>query len=636
MYIVEVIPIAALPPNVPQILSYFFNGELATGSAVEISIGNRKTPAIVLSSEPIEGQKIMLKSSNFQLKKISKVISHEPLVNNFQLKIALWLSKTYYAPLGICLKTVLPSYFLKKKSLSQGIHTVKTNTAAKKPKIILSRAKDTLKNIEDDLDKTKMAGKQSLILVPEISTAIRLSKEISSRYKTVCFYGKLSLQRIYELHNQIISGEAEIIIGTRISLFSPFKDLGLIAVEDPLHEAYKSDMTPKYNAQRLALKISEIYSSKICFVSRTLDLENYLNIKNGNYDLLEKIEKTKTNIKIVNAVQEIKSGNYSILSRELGKKIAEYIGLNKKILIFSSRKGYSTSLLCENCGLVFNCQNCSTPMHFHKLNEPFLVCHRCSTVQKMPEYCPNCLSYKIKHSGMAGSQKIQEEIIKIFPDEKTRPKILIFDATTAKDDKTQDELTETISNLDVSIVIATQLIFSQRYGQNFDLIGVPTIDGLTTIPDFRTEENLFGQFSKLLDFEPEEIIVQTYNPENKSLDFITTGDYQKFYEGELPLRKIFSYPPYGRLIKLSFRHKDRSKAAYQARILSEKLKMAIAQKRMESSVNLLGPSPAFVEKERGLYVYNMALKLSLSEKPENILKYVTAGWSIDVDPKSIL
>jgi len=673
MYIIEVIPLTILPPSVPQVLSYFFNEKMEKGSIIEVPVGNRRVPAAVISCSSIEEQKGNLKKSYFQLKKAYGIISDEPLIRDIQFKIALWLSRNYYAPLSLCLKTVLPSFFLKKnyvlssmyhgniKNQKKGLsHNTKYSTPNT---VLLSNAKDLIKNIEPEIKKNLKAKKQTLIIVPEISTIKYLYEYFAGYHETVSLYGKLSVKKLYGAWDKISSGEAEIIIGTRQALFAPYANLGLIILEDPANEAYKSDMSPKYNTPDLAEKISELYTAdrggasnqdvdksvNLVYISQIPDIKRFISIKNGAYKLEDQTNPKKHEIKTIDMVQEIKTGNYSIFSRELTDKIFEYS--DRKILLFSTRKGYSGSLMCENCGFIFKCPSCSVPMRIHaKIKDSILICHRCSLTKSMPQGCPNCQSYKLKKSGLAGSQKIEEGLLRLFPDDKARPEIFIFDSDIAKNaasakpgeprpkgrEKTQNEILEKIDASKSCICIATQLIFSHRYNREFNFIGIPNIDSLTTTPDFRAEEELFHQFYKLLDFSPKEIVIQSYNPNSQVLNYLVKEDYTGFYEKECFSRKLFLYPPFGRLIKLSFRDPDSSKAFYQARVLSEKLKMAIMQKKLDEKVKLLGPSPAFVEKEKGYFIYNIILKLALDENPDNILRYVPIGWSIDIDPKSIL
>ncbi|OGN07313.1 MAG: primosomal protein N' [Candidatus Yanofskybacteria bacterium RIFCSPHIGHO2_02_FULL_38_22b] len=637
MYILEVIPIANLPPQVPQLLSYFFSKELPKGAIVEVVIGNRKVLAVVISSEPAENQKILLKKSSFQLKKISSIVSETPLVSETQFKIALWLSQNYFSPLGMCLKTVLPPFFLKQNLEPRMLNLEKSKfhlsgQEIQNSKLLLSRAKNIIKNITSEIKKTLRDKKQILLVVPEISIAKYFYNHLSQHHETVIIHSKINQKQYRQSWDKINSGDAEIIIGTRQALFAPFTNLGLIIVEDPSNEAYKSDMSPKYNTVSLVKKIAKIYSAKLLFVSQAPDVDQYLLSKNESLKLENKIRDLRSEIKIENMLSDISSGNSSIFSRELKNSIDKYLKEKKKVLIFSTRKGYSTSLICENCRFIFKCPQCSVPLRLHVSPADSLICYRCSLIQKIPDHCPNCNSYKLKSAGFAGSEKIKDELNFMFPN----TEVVTFDSYVIKNIKQEEEFEARMRDLESFVCIGTQSIFGQRFNLNFDLVGIPNLDSLVTVPDFKAEETLFLQIEKLLDFKPQKIIIQTLHTKNQILETIISGNYEKLYENELKVRKLFWYPPFAKLIKLSFASPDRNKSEYEARILSEKLKMAILQMKFENSVKLMDPSPAFIEKQRGFYVYNIILKIMSDFKISDILKFIPSNWMIDVEPKSIL
>ena len=642
MQIIEVIPLAILPPQVPQLLSYYFNKPLIKGAIVEVLIGNRKILAAVISCASVEEQKISLKKSDFQLKKISGIISESPLVSDIQFKIALWLSKNYFTSLGLCLKTVLPPFFLKKNYELRMMNDESKNSAFRiqhsefKPLMLLSRAKYIIKNIQPEIKKILNQKKQVLIIVPEISIAQYFYDYFAGYYETALVHSKIGLKQYCQFWEKISSGDTEVIIGARQALFAPFANLGLIIIEDPANSAYKSDRSPKYNTDELALKIADIYECNVVYVAQIPDMKRYY-LADEKLDKVEdKILLPSSKIKVIDMIQELRSGNHYILGLEFTDRLSEYIKRKKKILIFSSRKGYSGSFVCENCGFNFKCPNCSVSLRPYKMPESFLICHRCSKVQKPSESCPNCHSYKLKTAGFPGSQRLEEELKHQLSNWQLDAPIFILDSGMIKTAKAEKEILKKMENAESYICIATQMIFSYRYNRQFDLIGIANIDGLTTMPDFRSEEELFLQFYKILDFQPEEILIQTYNADSPAISLLTAGNYQEFYKRELPARKLFWYPPFVRLIKLSLRHHDPQKAAYEARILGEKLKMAISQRKLDQSVRILGPSPAFVPKERGLYIYNIALKIVPTQKPDEILRFVPSNWSIDVDPRSLL
>lgn len=635
MFIVEVIPLVPLPPQVPQLLSYFFNRSLQRGAIVEVLMGNRKVPAIVISSSLIQNQKIALKNSGFQLKKITSLISEEPRVTDIQFKIAAWLSKKYFSSPGISFKTLLPKFFLDPKYSFSFPSVIVGGQAPIKPKLLLTGAKKTINEIRLEIKKTIENKKQALIVIPEISIARDFYDILAGYYETSLLNSTLSKKQAYKEWLRISSGDAELIIGTRQALFAPFLNLGLIIVEDPANEAYKSDMSPKYNTYHLAEKISEIYSADLVYVSPIPDIISYQSVRDNLYSLEDKSGSKHPLVSIQDNLQEFQGGNYSILSRELRDNVEKYLGNNKKILIFSSRKGYSTSFVCENCKFHFKCPQCLIPLRIYRQPEEMLICNICSLSKKIPDSCPNCHSYKLKAAGYAGSEKIKEELEFILKNKGINKEIFVFDKNSIKNLKQEAELIKKIQALDSFVCIATQSIFSYRFNLNFDLVGIPNLDGLTTIPDFKAEEDLFMQFEKINDFQSEKIIIQTYG-ENRIAPFLKNKNYKEFYDKDILSRKIFGYPPFTRLVKLSISSADKNKTEQEARILSEKLKRIVAQAKLDSAIKIMGPSPAFIEKRKDRFFYNLILKLSHESNVGQIVKYVPSNWSIDVDPKSIL
>ena len=646
MYIIEVIPLIILPSNVPQLLSYFFNKNLEKGVVVEIPFGSRKVHAAVIASTPLEDSKISLKKSGFQLKKVSTVVNEIPQISNNQFKIALWISRHYFAPLGYCLKTVLPPFFLKKGYDTNQDKEQKREISIRKPIFILSHAKETLANLAPFIKKSVEEIGQIAFIIPDTSSLQYFYENLSLKYDVAKIHSGLNNKKTYESWKKIESGQADIILGTRQALFSPFKKLGLVVVDDVLHEFYKSDMTPKYYTPDLAKVVADIHGTKIIFTSNITGIENYYHLKNKESELLDKT-KLREPLKVVNMVDEIKEGNFSVLSRTIKNEILSLInhsGQGKKILIFSPRRGHSGVLVCQSCGHAVKCKDCGTAFKIHRTTNFILTCHRCSRSIKIPDKCPGCNGFRLKSVGPAGTQKIYDEIQKILMVNNVKVPVLILDSDVVKNETEEEEIIQEMRSSKTSIIISTQMIFSHRYSLSFDLIGVLNTESLVSVPDFRAEERLFYQIEKLLDFLPTEknnrsknMILQTYNPENQAILTASNGDYKNFYNKELETRKIFSYPPYSQLVKLSFKHKNRDKASYEARVLSEKLKMALGQLKLGQKIKLTDSYPSFAEKERSLFVYNILLKiLPEIENLKDFLKFIPSNWSIDVDPRSII
>ena len=603
MYVIEVIPLAALPHNVPQLLSYFWNTPLEKGSVVEISIGKRKEMAAVVSSSPIEQNKSILKKSEFQLKKLSKIVSPEPKISDVQFKIALWLSRTYYAPLGLCLKTAAKSLKTKVENIQ-----VAENKNIKSLLLIAPPGK-TIKIASQYI---KDAQGQALIVVPDKTILEHFTYELRPKFD----------------NNKLI-------LGTRKTLFSQFKNLRLIIVEDPLNEAYKSDMTPKYNTPDLAQEVARLYGARLIFISSAIGVKNYYRTKSGEYELRNEDKNSRPEIKTINMINEIRTDNPDILSKDLKESILKVLDKEKQALIFSPRKGFTSLLICQNCSLSIRCPNCSAPLKVHKSSELVLKCHRCPHIQQFPKFCPNCNSYKLKTAGPAGTQKIYDRVRDFLDRNNVKVPVLAMDLDIAKNETEESEIIEEIKKPKPSILIATQSIFSYRYQLNFALIGTINTDSLITFPDYDIEEKSFYQLKKLLDFGPEKLILQTYNPDNEVLKNFTSNNYEQFYDKDLSIRESFGYPPFSKLIKLTHRDLDQKKAFAAARTLVEKLRMALIQLK-NNTIIVSDSTPGLIERERGLYNYHIILKSLNKETPRDILKFVPLGWSVDVDPKSLL
>lgn len=645
MYIIEVIPLTLLPFNVPQILTYFYSSKLSKGAVVEILLNKRKVKAVVISSNSIEKEKLALKRVDFQIKKIAEVTCEKPQVNDYQLRLAAWLAKYYCAPLGYTLKTILPPFAFKKK-YSVVIHNFPLPTRrVGNPQVWIYKTKELVKYLEPLVEKVTKT-EQILIIVPEKSSINYFSDFFSKKYNTTVVYSDLSNEKLYDAWQKAQSGETKIIVGTRQALNMHFKNLGLIIVEDPLHEFYKSDMMPRYNAVTLAYKVAELNNSRLIFTSVIPGVENYYKAKNGIYELKSIESRPEFDTEIIDMTQEVRNANWSPISKKLNEELLFHLKNGKKILVFSPRRGYAGILMCGNCGSAVKCPRCDVAMRTHRSVDIILVCHRCGTSKPMPANCSVCGNHNLRTAGPVGTQKIYEEIKTKLASKGIKSPVLVLDSDVVKNETEEEE--EVISEISkpqptdrASVLIATQMIFSHRLYLDFDLIAIINADTLMNMPDFRSEENLFYQMEKLVCFEPKKLLIQTYNPENKLVGKAVAGDYADFYDNELKFREALNYPPFFKLIKLTFRHKNNFKASFAARVITEKLKMAIARSGLpgggEESVKIIEAMPAYIEKEKGLYVYNIFLKIREDYQNINdLLKYVGSGWIIDIEPRSLL
>jgi len=663
MYIIEVIPLTLLPSNVPQILSYFHGDKLSNGAVVEILINRRKVKAVVISSNSLEKEKLALKKVDFQIKKIARVLYEKPQINDYQLRIAVWLAKYYYAPLGYTLKTLLPPFAFKKKFPLPTLNVGNPQVVHKNPlptlnvghsQLLIYKTKELVKHLEPLIKKTVNDSNQVLIVVPEKASIKYFSDNLPKKFDVSVVSSDLPNEKLYDAWRKTETGEAKVVIGTRQALNMPFKDLGLLIVDDPLHEFYKSDMVPRYNAVRLAEKVAEMNNAQLVLTSVIPGVENYYRyqLPTTNYQLLE--PRPKIDAEIVDMAQEIKNANWSPISKKLNEELLAHLRENKKVLIFSPRRGYAGILICKNCGSAVKCPQCEVAMRTHRSIEMILACHHCGISKPLPKNCSVCGNDNLKTVGPAGTQKIYEEIKGLIlrsdlNDPNTgsglvkQVPVLVLDTDIVKNETEEEEVINEVSKPGPSVLIATQKVFSHRFYLNFDLIAIVNADALTNMPDFKSEENLFYQIEKLVNSlpaqagSPKKMIIQTYNSENKLIEKAIAGDYEEFYEKELKLREALNYPPFFKLVKLTFRHKNQNRASYAARTTTEKLKMAIARAQLGEEIKMIEATPAYIEKERGLYFYNIFLKVKEGYQDiNNLLKYAGPGWLIDVEPRSLL
>jgi len=400
-------------------------------------------------------------------------------------------------------------------------------------------------------------------------------------------------------------------------VFSPFKELKSITIENEQSELYKSwGRRPYYNAKTIAIELAKIHKAKLILKSKTPSIETQYKYK----PIIEKQKNKNIKTELIDMRNELKQGNFSIISESLQKKIKKY----KQAILFITRRGTATFILCRECGYTAMCPNCNAPMVFHEsLRETHksLLCHYCNKQDIAPVICPNCKSAKIRYLG-AGTQKVETEIKKLFP----KINIIRLDS----DIKEKKELT--IKN---TVLIGTQMILNKDIKAN--LTAVISMDTLLNLPDYHNSEKIFQIINKLKQMSKKEFILQTYNPKNQTIQNSLANNLKSFYNTEIKTRKAFNYPPFSQIIKLSFQHKNPITAKNQAKILLEKLKQQKRNLKIDN-IEILGPIPSFVSKIKNQYKWNILIKSKIKDlKLRNQLLFIIPSiWEIQIDPESLL
>ena len=468
------------------------------------------------------------------------------------------------------------------------------------------------------IEKVLEKGKRALVLVPEISLTPQIIDRFLARFGEciAVLHSKLSNGERFDEWNKIKKGDAKIIIGARSAIFAPVEDLGIIIIDEAHDSSYKSDMTPRYNAKDLARFIAKQNNIPLILGSATPDVCDYYKAKQGDKELvlLTKRANNASNpeINIVDMRQELAIGNKSMFSEILKEKICENLKNKKQTILFVNRRGYSTFIMCRDCGYVVKCPNCSIALTYHNFGN-VLKCHYCGHEETITKVCPDCGSSKIKYFG-TGTQKVESEIEKLFPEATT----IRMDIDTVSKKNSHENILNKFKNENIDILIGTQMIVKGHHFPNVTLVGVIAADGALNIGDYRAEERTFQTITQVAGRAGREkdkgiVYVQTYNPDNYAIVCSKDQDYDRFYNGELILRKNLNYPPFCDIILVRIQGENIEKVKRISKKLYEEL-----LKQKNENLFVYKPVPSPIEKIQNVYRWRIVIKGRLNRKALSI------------------
>ncbi|MFA7411359.1 MAG: primosomal protein N', partial [Tissierellaceae bacterium] len=498
-------------------------------------------------------------------------------------------------------------------------------------------------------------GKDSIVLVPEISLTPQTIDRFVGRFGDLValLHSKLSYGERFDEWRKIKEGRAKIVIGARSAVFAPFKNLGLIIIDEEHESSYKSSQSPKYNTIEVAGKRAQLESGFLVVGSATPSLETYFSSLHGDYLLLELKERINNydlpSISLVDMREELNKGNKSIFSEKLYNSILENLEKGRQTILFLNRRGFSTFVSCRNCGYVVKCQNCDISMTYHR-NINKLRCHYCGLAMDPPKICPICKSNYIKYFGI-GTEKVEEVTRELFP--QARIARMDMDTTTRKG--SHENILEAMKKGKLDILIGTQMISKGLDFKNVTLVGIIAADITLNLPDFRSPERTFQLITQVAgragrgDYKGE-VILQTYNPEHYSIVLSKDHNYKEFYEMEIKLREEFLYPPHIRLVSILIYGEDKVKvASYSKEIYNLIVENISWIPREKLGKYLIGPYPAPLEKISNNFRWLILIKTEEKdfEGLKSLVKRVCINnefklqldrvkTSIQIDPNSIL
>lgn len=485
-------------------------------------------------------------------------------------------------------------------------------------------------------------GKCAIMLVPEISLTTQIVSRFYSRFGSdvAIFHSSLSDGEKYDEYKKIMNGEVHVVVGTRSAIFTPVNNLGLIIIDEEHSSNYKQDNNPRYHALDIAKWRSNYHKCPVVLGSATPSLETMARAKKNVYKYLSlnnRIGSSKLpSIKIVDMSLEFKKRNM-ILSDEMQVEIMNTLNRGEQVMLLINRRGYSTIMTCLSCGYTFKCPHCDISLTYHKTSN-HLRCHYCGYTLIKSDTCPNCQEKAISDYGL-GTEKVEEYIKKLYPSYK----VARMDTDTTSRKGAHAKIIKAIENHEYDIIIGTQMIAKGLDFPKVTLVGVINADESLNIPDFRSGENTFSLLTQVAGRAgrselPGSVIIQTFNPDNKTLNFVKNNDYLGNYMYEMNVRHMLNYPPYCYLILMKVASKSYDDASREANKIASYLRRTLSD-----TTTILGPTTASMFKMNNIYRFQIILKYKKDDKISESLDFIDKEYAlnksvnieIDVDPLRI-
>ncbi|MDP4010349.1 MAG: primosomal protein N' [Candidatus Spechtbacteria bacterium] len=639
MYIYSVIPLTNIPRPHMQKPSYFSSEKLEVGQLIEVPLASRLVPAIVAKRTNAQSRKQLLKRSPYVLKNIKRVLVDRPIFSRDFLKLAEDLADYYFVSVGLMLKRMLPPFFSKPtrpllKALS-GLQMARNDRTEKYVQKILIIGANRKKYY-----KKYLADGRNIFLVPRYFYLEWAQKILKDNFSILPKSATQTQWR--KLWIDAYSGALNTVAGTRSVLFMPVRDCRNIIIEKENDSSYVSwDQHPKFDARYAAELLTDMLRLRLVEGDSIPSINKWQKAQKEKWLIIKNLKNTK-GCEIIDMKKELKSGNSSIISKNLREKLRS-LKKGQKALLFINRRGLSSALLCRDCGYVIKCPNCDTAAVLHQEISRKLVCHRCGVKIIPPSVCPNCDSYKIKHLG-GGTQRVLQEVQKIIP----QANIARIDKDAAPDPETQKKILEDFKKGKYQVLIGTQIAIEEEMFADLDLVAVVMADTVLSLPSYQSYENVYETIWRLKNISKNNVLIQTYLGDLSLFKFLQNQDFEEFFNEELSKRKKLKWPPFSHLIKLVYSNKDAPTAEREAASMARKLEVQLKTpefKDLGSEIEILGPAPAFIPKVAGYYIWNILIKWPIKKngeikniKTRNILLGIVPSryWEVDVDPIDIV
>lgn len=629
-------------------LTYESELSLEPGQIVSVAVGTKNVPAVILGH---------VEKPAFDTKMIETIVTQTPLPKAL-LSLHKWLS-TYYVSHSVAVwQTMLPSGILKKRRNTpkktahhrrERTHFV-LNKAQKQAfsRIIDRPAKTSLLHGITGSGKTALyvelakqtlsEGRSVIVLVPEIALTSQIVADFSSHIDDVIVTHSTMTEAAR--HNvwleALDSDQPRLVIGPRSALFTPLKDVGLIVIDECHEPSYKQEKAPRYSALRAASMLAREHGARLVLGSATPSIADYYLAAETDpesiirLDTLARPEAILPGISIVDMTKHLNFNRSQFLSDTLITQLTETLAAGHQALLFHNRRGSAPITLCENCGWSAACPRCFSPLTLHA-DHYQLRCHLCNHTERVPTHCPDCGGADIIHKGI-GTKRVEEEVRKLFPS----ARVARFDGDN-QSTETVDSQYQALYDGDIDIIIGTQVIAKGLDLPKLRFVGVIQADSGLALPDYQSSERVFQLLAQVTgrvgrNEHASRVVIQSYQPNHPAVKHGLARDYMSFYEETLAERKRAYFPPFCYLLKITCVYKSEAASIRATRSLASHLRP-----RLSSDMQILGPAPAFYERVRDTYRWQLVIKSPRRGDLADLIQHIPpTHWQYELDPVSLL
>lgn len=561
----------------------------------------------------VQGEHVAPLDESVKLRDIIAVLDEMPIVTEEQLQLWRWIADYYVCPIGDVMAAALPAKIgdkgysfspVKKRRVRlpeyageiEPFHTLDAQQANALSQIkrewevhdttllfgVTSSGKTEvyMHLIREQLE----AGKQVLYLVPEIALTTQLTDRLQKVFgeQVVVYHSRVTDAVRAEIYRQQLYPKPRLIVGARSAVFLPFKDLGLVIVDEEHEPSYKQqDPAPRYHARSVAIMLAQMYHAKVLLGTATPSVESYYNAQTGKYGLVTMKERFAglqlPKITMIDLSRQYhRKEMYGHFSDPLVARMKEELEKGKQVILFQNRRGYAPMMECEECSKSPKCVNCDVPMTLH-LRDKRLTCHYCGYSIPMPQTCPEC-GGKIKIHGF-GTERVEDEVHEFVPE----ARVMRMDLDSTGKKSAYQDIINAFGKHEVDVLVGTQMVSKGLHFDDVSLVAVLNADNLFNQPDFRCYERAYQMLEQVSGRagrkgEQGEVMIQTFDVKNPLFEYVLHHDYESFYAAQITEREAFNYPPFSRMMTVIVRHKDVVKVNRAASELQKRLSLVFGKR----------------------------------------------------------